>query len=141
MEKGLDFAPIQNKEPELRKDFHQFSRRMRIKRHFRDEPSENFSTIPAFRSKSPWKPPTGHPNLKVLFSSVEKELFEDIGTSLRYSNFSNKEWKSIRSLADDRSIVIKKAGEGYAVVVWERNDYIKEKKGRQIVRQKYVLEG
>ena len=130
LEKGLDFAPIQNKvnEPELRKDFDEFCRRMRIKWHFRNEPSENFSPIPAFRSKSSWKPPTGHPNLEVSLRSVEKELFEDIGTSLRYSNLSTEEWKAIIPLADDRSIVIKKADKGSAGVVWERNDYIKEAK-------------
>ena len=59
-------------------------------------------------------------------SSVEKELFEDIGTSLRYSNLSIGEWKTIRSLADDRSIVIKKVDKGSSVVVWEGSDYIKE---------------
>ena len=59
-------------------------------------------------------------------SSVEKELFEDIRTSLRYSNLSTEEWKTIRSLADDRSIVIKKADKGFAVVVWEQNAYTKE---------------
>ena len=75
-------------EPELRKDFDEFCRQMRIKWHFRNEPSEHFSTIPACRSKSSWKPPTGHPNLKVFLSSVEKELFGDIGTSLRYSNLA-----------------------------------------------------
>ena len=95
-------------EPELRKNFDKFCQGMRIKWHFRNEPSENFPTIPAFRSKSSWKPPTGHPNLKVFLSRVEKKLFEDIGTSLRYSNLSAEEWKAIRSLADDRSIVIKK---------------------------------
>ena len=41
-------------------------------------------------------------------SSVEKELFEDIGSSLRYSNLSTVEWEAIRSLADDRGIVIEK---------------------------------
>ena len=41
-------------------------------------------------------------------SSVENELFEDIGSSLRYSNLSTVEWEAIRSLADDRGIVIKK---------------------------------
>ena len=89
-EKGLDFAPIQNKvnEPELRKDFDEFCRRMRIKWHFRNEPSENFSTIPSFRSKPSWKPPTSHPNLEVFLSSVENALLEDIGTSLRYSNLA-----------------------------------------------------
>ena len=72
LEKGLDFTPIQNKvnEPELRKDFDEFCRRMRIKWHFRNEPSENFSTITAFRSKSSWKLITGHPNLQVFLSSV-----------------------------------------------------------------------
>ena len=40
--KGLDFAPIQKKlnESELRSDFNEFCRRMRLKWHFRDE-SEN----------------------------------------------------------------------------------------------------
>ena len=110
LEKGLDFAPVRNKlnEPELRKGFDKFCQQMRAKWHFRNEPSENVSTIPAFRSKSSWKPPTGHPNLEVFLSSVEKELFEDIVTNLMYSNLSTEEWKAIRSLADDRSIVIKK---------------------------------
>ena len=122
LEKGLDFAPIQNKvnEPELRKDFNEFCRRMRIKWHFRNEPSESFSNIPAFRSKLSWKPPTGHPKLEVFLSSVKKELFEVIGTSLRYSNLSTEEWKATRSLADDRTIVLNKADKGSAVVVREK---------------------
>ena len=38
LEKGLDFAPIQNKinEPELRKDFEEFFR-MKIRWHFRND--------------------------------------------------------------------------------------------------------
>ena len=38
LEKGLDFAPFQRKvnEPELRRDFQEFCRRMRIKWHFRN---------------------------------------------------------------------------------------------------------
>ena len=32
----------------------------------------------------------------------------------------------MRSLADDRSIVIKKANKGYCIVVWDRNDYLRE---------------
>ena len=32
----------------------------------------------------------------------------------------------MKSLADERSIVIYKASEGSAVVVWDRNDYFKE---------------
>ena len=49
LEKGLDFAPIQKtlNEPELRKDFEEFSRRMRCKWNFRNEPTNNFSEISA----------------------------------------------------------------------------------------------
>ena len=32
----------------------------------------------------------------------------------------------MRTLADDRTIVIKKADKGSCVVVWDRNDYVKE---------------
>ena len=73
-----------------------------------------------------WKPSTGHPNLEVFLSCVEQELFKDIEIPLRYSNLSSKEWGAIRSLADDRSIVIKKVDKGLAVVVWDRDDYVKK---------------
>ena len=53
-------------------------------------------------------------------------MFEDVAISLRYSNLSAEEWKVIRSLADDRNMIIKKVDKGSAVVFWERNDYIKE---------------
>ena len=49
-----------------------------------------------------------------------------MGTSLGYSNFSKEEWQAMRALANDRSIVIKKADKGSCVVVWDRNDYIAE---------------
>ena len=54
LEKGLDFALVQRtlNEPELRKYFEEFYRRMRYKWHFRNEVSETFIEIPAFRPKS-----------------------------------------------------------------------------------------
>ena len=63
---------------------------------------------------------------KVFLSSVEQELSKNIKVPLRYSNLNSEEWGAIRSLADDRSIVIKKADKGSAVVVWDRDDYVKE---------------
>ena len=128
LEKGLDYAPILNKinEPELRTDFEEFCRRMRLKWYFRNEPTSNFSEVPAFRTKSTWNPPKGHPNLEVFLSEVEKELFSCTSKKLGYSNLSTEEWKAMRSLADDRSIVIKKADKGSSVVVWDRNDYVME---------------
>ena len=111
LEKGLDYAPIQRKinEPELRHDFNNdFCRRMRLKWNFRDEP-DTFSETPAFRPKSTWVPPKGHPWLEVFLSQVEAELFKMSSSSIRYSNMPKDEWDAVRSLADDRNIVIKRA--------------------------------
>ena len=128
LEKGLDFAPFQRKvnEPKLRKDFEEFCRRMRIKWYFRNEISENFSEVPAFSPKSSWKRPQGHPNLEVYLSQVENELFSIVDEPIRYSNLSKEEWIAMRPFADDRSIVIKTADKGSCIVVWDRNDYLRE---------------
>ena len=128
LEKGLDYAPIQNKinEPELRRDFEEFCRRMRLKWHFRNESTPYFKETPVFTPKSTWKPSKGHPNLEVFLSQIEKDLFELAETSFGYSNFSKEEWQVLRALANDRSIVIKKADKGSCVVIWDRNDYILE---------------
>ena len=76
--KGLDYAPIQNKinEPELRRDFEDFARQVRLKRYFRNEPTFSFSECPSFTRKSSWKPPKGDPSLELFLSQIEKELFE-----------------------------------------------------------------
>ena len=110
---GLDFAPIQRKinDPELRRDFNEFCRRMRLKWHFRDEP-QGFNEKPAFTPKSTWHPPKGHGCPEVFLSQVEKETFEIPLSDLKYSNMSREERQTVRSLADDRSIVIKKADRG-----------------------------
>ena len=128
LEKGLDFAPIQNKinEPELRTDFEEFCRRMRTKWHFRNEPTPEFSETPVFALKSTWKPPMGHPNVEVFLSQIEQEIFKEVQSPLGYSNLSKEEWKAVRSLANDRNIVIKKADKGSCVVIWDRSDYIME---------------
>ena len=128
LEKRLDFALFQRKmdEPELKKDFEEFCRRMKTKWYFRNEISENFSEVPAFSTKSSWKPTQVHPNLEVYLSQVENELFSIVDEPIRYSNLSKEEWIAMRSLADDRSIVIKKADKGSCIVVWDRNDYLRE---------------
>ena len=84
-----------------------------------------FSQILAFTPKPKWQPPKGHPNLEVFCSQIEKELFELTETPLGYLNFS-KEWQAMRLLANDRSIVIKKADKQSCVVVWDSEDYIVE---------------
>ena len=43
---------------------------------------------------------------------------------MSYSDYRKDEWAAVRSLADNRSIIIKKPDKGSCVVVWDRNDYI-----------------
>ena len=72
--KGLDFAPIQNKikGPKLGKDSEKFCRRMRIKWHFSNDVTLQFSEVHAFIPKSKWQSPKGHPNLEIFFNQIEK---------------------------------------------------------------------
>ena len=90
---------------------------MRIKWHFRNEPTLDFSNIPAFAPKSAWKPPKGHPNLEVFLSQVESDLFKAIERPIGYSNLLKEEWDGIRSLVDDRNIVIKRVDKGSCAVI------------------------
>ena len=79
---------------------------MRLKYFFRNEPTLSFNETPAFKTKSSWNPPKGHPCLEVYLSEVEKELFELAVSNLGYSNFTKEEWTAIRTLADDRRTVV-----------------------------------
>ena len=76
--KGLDYAPIQNKinEPELRRHFEDFVRRMRLKWYFRNEPTSSFSERPSFSLESSWKPPKGNPSLELFLSQIEKNYLK-----------------------------------------------------------------
>ena len=62
----------------------------------------------------------------MLLSQTEHELFQIPDKCLPYSNVSKEEWLVIRSLAEDRSIVIKKADKGSCVVVWDKLGYLSE---------------
>ena len=62
----------------------------------------------------------------MYLSHVENQLFSIVDEPIGYSNLSKEEWVAMTSLADDRSIVIKKADKGSCIVVWDRNDYLRE---------------
>ena len=82
---------------------------MHTKWFFRNEPTPQFSEVPAFSPKSSWKPPKGHPNLEVFLSQLENEIFKMPFDKLKHSNTSKEKWQAIRALTDDCTIVIKRA--------------------------------
>ena len=62
----------------------------------------------------------------MFLSKLEKELFSDDISESTQSNLSAEEWKDLRGLAADKTIVIKGADNGSSVVVWDRSDYLHE---------------
>ena len=60
----------------------------------------------------------------MVLSQFEHKLFEITKQDLRYSSSSKEQWRAIKSLADYRSIVIKKADKVLCVVVMDRDNYV-----------------
>ena len=83
--------------------------------------------------------PQGHSCLEVFLSQVEIEFLELPKADTKYSNLSWEEWNALRSLADDRNIMIKKTDKGSCIVIWGRNDYLMEAK-RQLSDKKFYQE-
>ena len=81
---------------------------------------------PSFIPKSLWKPLKVNRSLELFLSQIETELFEVLKCNLGYSNFSKEKRQCMWSLANDRSIVIKKADKGSRVAVRKLEDYIAE---------------
>ena len=55
--------------------------------------------------------------LEVFLNQVQNELFKLPQADIKYPNLSREEWNTIRSLADDRNIIIKKADKGSYIVI------------------------
>ena len=59
-------------------------------------------------------------------SSLEEKLMKIEIPKEKYNNLTSKERQALYDLKNDKNIVIKGADKGSAVVVWDREDYIKE---------------
>ena len=58
-----------------------------------------------------------YPNVELFLSQIEHEIFKEVQSLVRYLNLSKEEWKAVRSLANYRNIVIKKADRGSSVEI------------------------
>ena len=126
--KGLGFTPTPSfiNESDFKRDFEDFARKMRCKWYFRNDITENFSQLPAFRNKSNWNPPKGHPALEMFLSQYEKDIFSVLLGNTSTYNLTKNESLAMSGLAEDRSIIIKPADKGSCIVVWDRADYLAE---------------
>ena len=122
--KGLGFVPTPNmiNEVDLRRDFNEFSRKMRCKWYFRDGSLNDFSEILAFKPNSTWKPPVGDSSVELFLRKIEHELFSFLSGKPQSYNLTKEEWQASINYKEDRSILIKPADKGSFVVVLDRED-------------------
>ena len=64
--------------------------------------------------------------METYLSCMEKELLDIEFTSRRFNNLSKEEQEVLYSLKDDPRIIIESADKGSVVVVWGKEDYLKE---------------
>ena len=101
-----------------------FGRMLRLKWHFRNENKDIHRDM--FKPKSKFNPRDKGAAIELYFSSLEEKLMKVEVPKDKFNNLTNSERKALYDLKNDKSIVIKSADKGSAVVVWDREDYIKE---------------
>ena len=82
---------------------------MRLKWWFENELSDNLSKVPAFETKSLWKPPASHVCVKLLVSKLEELLFSYLLDKPESYSLSKDEYQVMSSFAEDRLIITKPA--------------------------------
>ena len=128
LSKGLKFVPtpVSINRAQLKLDLEEFGRRLKLKYHFRNHVSENFSHIPSYRPPSDWTPEINDVHLEMYLSELEEQLMKISEQGYNYPNLTVEEREALKSLRNDPSIIIKEANKGSAVVIWDREDYIRE---------------
>ena len=78
------------------------------------------------KPKSTFNPRNKDAVIETYLSCLEERLLDIEIPSKRFNNLTKDERNAMYSLKDDKSIIIKGADKGSAVIVWDREDYIKE---------------
>ena len=102
----------------------ELGRILRLKWHFRNV--ENVFDLDQFKPKSTFNPCNKDAAIEVYMSSLEKKLMKINIPKDKCNNLTSKERQALYDLKNDENIVIKSADKGSAVVVWDREDYLKE---------------
>ena len=128
LERSLSFFPTPSfiNEADLQRDFDHFARKMRCKWYFRNESQDIPSEVSTFKLKSTWNSPKGSPALELFISKVKEDIFSILPGHPKKFQLNSEEYLIMRSVQNDRSVITKPADKGSAVVVCDRQDYLKE---------------
>ena len=78
--------------------------------------------------------------LEIYMCSLEEKLMKIEIPKDKFNNLTSKERKALYDLKNYKTIIIKGADKGSAVVVWDREDYIKEAEKQFGIRDEEVLD-
>ena len=80
----------------------------------------------SFKTKSTFNPRNNDAIIETYLSCLEERLLDIEIPSKRFNNLTKSERNAMYSLKDDKSIIIKGADKGAALIVRDREDYLKE---------------
>ena len=126
LSKRLNFVPTSNRidKAKLKTELETLGRVLRLKWHFRNE--ENEFELDQFKPKSTFNPRNKDATAEVYMSSLEEKLMKIEMPKDKYNNITSKERQALYDLKNNKNIVIKGADKGSAVVIWDRDHYIKQ---------------
>ena len=126
LSKILNFVPTSNTidKAKLKTELETLGRVLRLKWHFRNE--ENEFELDQFKPKSTFNPCNKDATAEVSMSSLEEKLMKIEMPKDKHNNITSKERQALYDLKNNKNIVIKGADKGSAVVIWDRDHYIKQ---------------
>ena len=90
-----------------------------------------------FRSKSKSNPSKTDAAIELHFSHIEEKLLSCTKIKHSYYNLTREEREAMCNLKNEKSIVIKEAGKGSSVVIWNKKDYLMEAEKQFSCKQTY----
>ena len=126
LSKGLKFVPTANKiaRAKLETELEEYGRKLRLKWHSSND--EQAFVADRYRPKSSFNPRNKDVIIETYLSFLEERLLDTESPSKRFNNLTKEDREALYSLKDGPSIIIKGTDKGSVVVVWDREDYLKE---------------
>ena len=97
-------------------------------RYFFEESTNNDTPSHPFKLKSDFTPPLpDNENLLEFISLVYQEILSYPNTPTnKHKNYSREEISALKDLQKNDNLIVKPADKGGAIVIWPRDDYLRE---------------
>ena len=129
LSKGLKFVPTPRgiNKALIKEELEAYGRKLRLMWHFRNDERE--LSYDPFKKKSKFDPKRKDAAIELYLSCLEEEI-SSLAYKVGCSNLTKGERHAVYSLKDGNSIIVKEANKRSAIVVWDRDDYLREAKNQ-----------